>query len=291
MVVLVLAVTLSGCAPSNIINAADVQKGLAPQNQVVTRIALDDFVESSQSLSDQACLAFSSATKTQTKNLQKKIAKLERLASESNRSAKKFIETTDWNPVIAADDFKEEFLPERDAAFLKSFVESQMAKFKSKSGKHFDQAGIAAFEGDYFKATAQTWFHQQCTFDFTLNSTYNELARQYNSSYEVLTSMADSVPWYPNGYSIWSGDDNLAWKWVNGGTCNLGDSCWHVSVVAENQCTSLYAELSITDSSGADVDWTNDSAPVVVPGRPVLLEFDTYNPDAQSGSLVTLNCY
>lgn len=119
---------------------------------------------------------------------------------------------------------------------------------------------------------------------------WDDLTSQYDDLVTRAKSQAASVPWYPEGYSAWSGDSSLAWQWYHT-NCNLGDSCWHVKVMTESGCSSLYGELNIKDSSGSVIDYTNDLTGALGAYDTAILEFSTYSDYANTGSLTELNCH
>lgn len=116
------------------------------------------------------------------------------------------------------------------------------------------------------------------------------LLASYDNARIQIRDLAATVPWYPAGYNDY-GDGNLAWKWSHS-SCTLGDSCWHMKVVAASGCMSgLYAEINILDSSGSVIDYSNDLIPRLGSGQTALLEFSTYNSSARAGQLVEFKCY
>ena len=125
------------------------------------------------------------------------------------------------------------------------------------------------------------------------NADWAESVNRFNAVLSQLESKAASVPWYPEGYSAWSGDDTLAWKWYSGASCATSfGSCWHIKVVTQLGCSSgLYGEINIFDGGGTVIDYTNDLIGGTSAGDTVLLEFTTYNDNAETGRLTELNCY
>lgn len=114
----------------------------------------------------------------------------------------------------------------------------------------------------------------------------------FTAAKSSLTSLAASVPWYPDGYYEWASDSNLAWKWVDGYNCNLGDWCWHIKVITASGCPGgLYAEMNILDSGDNVVDYTNDTVARLGAGSTAILEFATYNSVHASGQMATITCH
>lgn len=124
------------------------------------------------------------------------------------------------------------------------------------------------------------------------SSKYGEVKKvisAYDSARAKVSTLASEVPWFPSGYTEFSA--GIAYKWV-GGTCQLGDYCWHMSVITENDCPSdLYAEINILDAAGNVVDYTNDAVPYLAAGTKAVLEFSTYNSSADKGQLTKIDCY
>ena len=102
-------------------------------------------------------------------------------------------------------------------------------------------------------------------------------------------SVYSSVGWWPEGYFSFYLDDSVAWKWADRG-CSGSGVCWHVDVISRDGCNSLYAEISISDSSGNLVDWSNDSARGLMAGQVAELQFLSFESGSLTGRLVELNC-
>lgn len=107
----------------------------------------------------------------------------------------------------------------------------------------------------------------------------------------ALERIKNDVTWVPEGYTPWSEDKSIAFKWVNG----AGNDCysctyWTVDVVAKNGCTNgVYAEMNIK-KSGIVVSYTNDSLSYLEPYQTGRLSFETYEKGSLQGSLTELNC-
>jgi hypothetical protein len=123
------------------------------------------------------------------------------------------------------------------------------------------------------------------------NSRWHTWANNFNASVSSALASANSIPWYPDGYTEWSGDSTLAWKWTSG-SCELGDYCWHVQVITQLGCSSnLYAELNLIDGSDNIVGYTNDLTGSLQPNSRAILEFSSYQDGVSSGRLTELSCY
>jgi hypothetical protein len=113
----------------------------------------------------------------------------------------------------------------------------------------------------------------------------------YDYRLKAAQTLADDAPWYPAGYTEAAGGD-VAYKWVSAADCSVGDYCWHAKFVAQDGCPGgLYAEINILDSAGNVIDWTNASASSLGPDSKAILEFSTFNSDAQSAEMSTVDCH
>ena len=116
------------------------------------------------------------------------------------------------------------------------------------------------------------------------------LAYRYNSAQMTFSAKADSAPWYPNGYFLGAGGQ-IAWKWIQ-----KYDDCYscrysHVSVIAKDGCPGgVYAETNF-EHNGVVIDWTNDSLPTLAAGQKAILEFVSYNSDADQTQAPTFTCH
>lgn len=103
---------------------------------------------------------------------------------------------------------------------------------------------------------------------------------------------AENLPWYPKGYSAYSGD--IAWRWLEGKEyrCSYGDNCWGISIIAKNGCpTSVYAKITILNGNGANIGYTNDLTSGLSSGQEARLVFEDFTPGAASARLSEISCY
>ena len=103
---------------------------------------------------------------------------------------------------------------------------------------------------------------------------------------------ANNLPWYPKGFSTYS--DTIAYRWLERGefSCSYGDHCWGMLVVAKNGCpSSLYAEITILDSAGSNIGFTNDTTSGLGQGQQAKLIFEDFTPGAQKARLSEISCY
>jgi hypothetical protein len=104
------------------------------------------------------------------------------------------------------------------------------------------------------------------------------------------TQATPAAAWAPADYTI-SPDPKVAYRWLSSVTCTL-DSCWGIEAIARDGCpNSLYVELSITDSSGAAVGYTNDVAGAVAPGQHAKMTFENTEERGKNATVSKVSCY
>jgi hypothetical protein len=224
--------------------------------------------------------------------LHAKVAKLSEISNDNARRASKFVTSTSWSSTIDESIYQERGLAYRSLIerTTRSWLETKLGEFIDSKGKTFSKDDVSFGAADLSQEVAASAV-KYCNLNTKYSDEYQELAARYNTLIQGVQSLADQVPWYPEGYSEWSGDPSLAWKWDRGSYCNLGDSCWHAKVISLAGCSGLYAEINIMDTSGNVIDYTNDLAGSLSPYSTAVLEFSTYNDYASTGRLTKLNCY
>jgi hypothetical protein len=115
----------------------------------------------------------------------------------------------------------------------------------------------------------------------------------YDDAVSNLLAVAASVPWYPDGFTVWSDDANLAFKYGSGACKSYAtEGCWHIKIASRLGCKSdLYAELNEMDSSGSVVGFTNATIGYLAAGQIANLEFDVLTPGVHNGVLSKINCF
>lgn len=103
---------------------------------------------------------------------------------------------------------------------------------------------------------------------------------------------APAVTWTaPAGFSKFSGDPTVAYRWDDRGSCTF-DSCWHMTVVTKDGCpTSLYVELTTLTPSGTVVGYTNDTVGAVRAGEQAKLNFENLDEGASKARIAEVACY
>jgi hypothetical protein len=107
-----------------------------------------------------------------------------------------------------------------------------------------------------------------------------------------LQSSANNVPWYPKGYSEF--ESGIAYRWLSSGqfSCSYSSgSCWGMSIRSEAGCNSLYVEITILDSAGNNIGYTNDTTSGLQPGQTAKMIFDSFEDNASKASLAKVSCY
>jgi hypothetical protein len=97
-----------------------------------------------------------------------------------------------------------------------------------------------------------------------------------DSEFNRITTLADSVPWYPEGFNEY--EEGIAIDWVSGGRDPCFTDCvyWTLDVISQYGCPSgLYVETTFA-RDGSAFDWTNDTLPSLNPGQKGRLQFYTY---------------
>ena len=109
------------------------------------------------------------------------------------------------------------------------------------------------------------------------------------------TPSPEPTDWWPSDFEPWPGDSSIAWRFEDRGEFNCtysGASCWGMDVIARDGCSSsLYVELTILDSSGAAIGYTNDAAGRLISGQHAKLVFNTFEASAEKARISTINCY
>lgn len=119
------------------------------------------------------------------------------------------------------------------------------------------------------------------------NTTLAAKLSELDSAVKRIISLADSVPWYPEGYKEFN--STTAFKFLKGG-CDYFD-CYNVALISKVSCSTMYAEMTIYDSSGANVSYSNDISSAVRPFEQVKMRFDVIESSAKTGRLTEVNCF
>jgi len=115
------------------------------------------------------------------------------------------------------------------------------------------------------------------------------LASQSNTSNTPDTSSWDSS-WVPSGFTAWSTDSNVAWKWVDKSNCD-NYSCVTAEFVSRDGCPNgLYAAINWLDSNDAVVSYDNATLPSLLAMQTAKLRFDDVLELGKSGQIAEISC-
>lgn len=111
----------------------------------------------------------------------------------------------------------------------------------------------------------------------------------------VLPSTVQWTP--PAGYYVEPGGSGpaVATKWAQPTRAECrgsGGVCFALDAIAERGCPrNLYVSITLLDSNGQNIGWTNDTAQGVLPGEQTRLVFTTYERGAKSSRIAEVSCY
>jgi hypothetical protein len=111
------------------------------------------------------------------------------------------------------------------------------------------------------------------------------IARFVASLAQGVLLKASAVPWYPAGFNAYPGDLTVAYRWADRGCSYSSGSCWTMDLITKAGADYVYVEISIEDSSGSYVDYSNDTARNLRAGQIAKLEFVSFNSGARTGRI------
>jgi hypothetical protein len=122
------------------------------------------------------------------------------------------------------------------------------------------------------------------------SSKFEEIDKVFQSDTSDSSYWNDS--WVPPGYSAWSSDSNIAWKWTEKGEYSCQNyGCLSAEFISERGCANgLYAAINWLDSSESVVSYSNVSIPSLGAYRPAKLKFDDIEGNGKRGEMSTINC-
>lgn len=124
----------------------------------------------------------------------------------------------------------------------------------------------------------------------SLNTGYGD-ALEFHQSAVRLQQLAARKPWYPEGFTQYSLDSNIAYMWADRRCSYSSGSCAHMDVVTKSGASNLYVEVTFTDKGGAYVDWSNDTARSLRAGQIAKLEFVSFDNAVRSVRLAEITTY
>lgn len=278
-----LAIVLVGLAVQNGIAQAEYDRFDHPNPSNPQKISsYFDKADIQSAISTKCDFSVQFPKKTEISQLKTHIRLLKNANNRGGRSSAKALQAS-WAHRVDANKYDLNI----DAALLETSKPALTRLFKSNPNLMPEEAHkwLALWSSELAELVAK-----KCHVA-TYNSTWHSLATVFNSALSSAEVAAANIPWYPNGYEEWSGDSALAWKWV-GGSCELGDYCWHVQVITQTGCASrLYGQLNLLDGSDTAIGYTNDISGSLGPNSKAILEFSSYQDGVSSGRLTELSCY
>ena len=128
------------------------------------------------------------------------------------------------------------------------------------------------------------------SFAKTPSSSTSEMDKIFQSDFSD-RDMWDTS-WVPTGFTAWSGDYTMAWKWTEKSDYSCQTySCISVEFISKNGCPNgLYAALNWLDSSGAVISYSNENIPSLNAYQTAKLKFDDVEGNGQNGEISTISC-
>ena len=127
----------------------------------------------------------------------------------------------------------------------------------------------------------------------------NSSSNSFSSELSALDDLLDSdtyntnswdVSWVPTGFTAWSVDSNIAWRWASKDNCNDYD-CVTAEFISHYGCTSgFYVALNWLDGNKSVVGYTNETLPSLLPMQNAKLTFEDYEETSSSGQISTISC-
>ena len=96
--------------------------------------------------------------------------------------------------------------------------------------------------------------------------------------------------WVPDGFKRFNSNVAIRWSPSGSYSCDYGDSCGQMEVVARRGCGNLYVELNKLDANGNNVGYTNETTTNVGAGQKAILKFDTYG-TFKTFQVSKISCY
>ncbi len=116
----------------------------------------------------------------------------------------------------------------------------------------------------------------------------------YTSTLTADDSWDDS--WAPYGFTVWSRDSNIAWKWSDNSEfkCDQYD-CVEAQFISRDGCpTNFYAAVNWfdarADENGSVVGYDNSSLPALFGMQIARIKFDDINDNGMSAQMAEIDC-
>jgi hypothetical protein len=96
--------------------------------------------------------------------------------------------------------------------------------------------------------------------------------------------------WVPSGFTAWSADSNIAWKWATKNNCQ-DYGCISAEFISQKGCPSgLYAAINWLDNNDSVVTYSNDSIPSLLAMQNAKLRFDDIEGIGKFAQMSTISC-
>lgn len=133
----------------------------------------------------------------------------------------------------------------------------------------------------------------------TISFTNTANSKSYSSELTAVKELFDSdsldsnfsdKSWVPTGFTAWSEDSNIAWKWAVKNNCDEY-GCITAEFISQYGCPSgLYVALNWLDRNDSVVGYTNETLPSLLPMQNAKLTFEDYDDVSSSGQISTIKC-
>jgi hypothetical protein len=128
-------------------------------------------------------------------------------------------------------------------------------------------------------------------------SALSDLLTSPNSTSSSSTNTSADTTWVPAGFTIWSGNPSIAWRWSNQSSYSCSDyGCVSAEFVSNVGCPSgLYAAINWLDApvgtGGSVVSYANATLPSLQTLQVAKLKFDDIEGTGKSAQMATITCY
>ena len=223
------------------------------------------------------------ATKAAYATLKKRVNYMRGVASAESRRAKAKLNANDWYQDWTPQSFYGMYWYTLMGGPLSESIVAEIAKAE----KIKDEEAIDFLS--YWDADIEAAAVKACGIK-SINSQYSALEIDYTDAKDEAQANADSAPWYPERFRLWSGDADMAYDAVDG-TCSSSTRCIHYEILANKTCTNgIYVEVDFTNDYGSKVDWSNATESYLGSGESVVLRLSSYQDDADNVKVTRLEC-
>ena len=224
------------------------------------------------------------ATNSQYKTLQKRVNYMNAVTYAPSRKARSRLAANTWYQSWTPPSFSDGMFYYSVNGALGEAIESEIGKSEKIMAAETNEF-FSYWEDDIEAAALKA-----CNIK-SINAKYATLEAEYTTAKDAAQANADSAPWYPESYTEWSDDTNVAYDWVDG-SCDYGTRCSHVRVITLTGCpTNLYVEANFETNYGTVIDWTNDTASYLGPGDSAYLTLSSYEDNADRVDITKISCY